>query len=172
MAHRVKCSVCGGTFDRDKEKFVQTSARRYAHYKCATGEDPPKTQEEIDKENLEEYIKKLFGLEYIVPRIRKQINNFVEEHNYTYSGIRGALIYFFEIKHNSIEKSNGGIGIVPFIYDEAKKYYESLQDIQEENKQVLVQHEEPRKEVVVIIKPPKRRIKKRKFFSFLDKEGE
>ena len=41
MAHRVKCTICGQVFDRDKEAYINTSARRYAHYKCATGVDPP-----------------------------------------------------------------------------------------------------------------------------------
>ena len=34
MAHNVKCFYCGGSFDRDKEAFVQPSSRRYAHAAC------------------------------------------------------------------------------------------------------------------------------------------
>ena len=69
-----------------------------------------------DKEELNEYIKKLFKIDYVDARIQKQIKQYVEEYHYSYSGIRKALIYFFEIKGNSIEKSNGGIGIVPYVY--------------------------------------------------------
>ena len=32
--HRVKCSVCGVTFDRDKEPTAISGTRRYAHLKC------------------------------------------------------------------------------------------------------------------------------------------
>jgi hypothetical protein len=42
---------------------------------------------------------------------------------YTYSGIKRTLEYFYEVKKNSIEKANGGIGIVPWVYEEAKRYY-------------------------------------------------
>lgn len=169
MAHRVKCSICSQIFDRDKEPFVNTSARRYAHYKCATGIDPPKNQEEQDKEKLEQYIKKLFNIDYITPKIQKQIKSYRKDYNYTYSGIHGALVYAFEIKHNKIEKANGGIGLVPYIYEQARLYYQSLLEVQEQNEEKIKNAYKP-KEVVVYIKPPERKVKKRKLFSFLDEE--
>ena len=42
----------------------------------------------------------LFKTDYIDAKIRKQIKQYREEYNYTYSGIRKALVYFFEIKGN------------------------------------------------------------------------
>jgi predicted transcriptional regulator len=41
----------------------------------------------------------------------------------TYKGQLLTLKYFFEIKKSSIEKSNGSIGIIPWIYSEAAEYY-------------------------------------------------
>ena len=41
---------------------------------------------------------KLLGENYINPRVRKQLNQYVEEYNYTYSGMLKALIYFYEVK--------------------------------------------------------------------------
>lgn len=40
-------------------------------------------------------------------------------------------MYFFDIKQNSIEKANNGIGIVPYIYEEANQYF----DAQEKQRQ-------------------------------------
>ena len=42
------------------------------------------------------------------------------------------LKYFFEIKKNSIEKSKGSIGIIPYIYSEAALYYEKRDKEQKE----------------------------------------
>ena len=57
-------------------------------------------------------------------RITLQINRYLQEHpEYTYSGIKRTLEYFYKIKKNPIEKANGGIGIVPWVYEEAKRYY-------------------------------------------------
>ena len=106
MAHRVKCYYCGKTFDRDKEPFVLVSTRRYAHKACAEGSQKSEFQEVKDKEELEAYIMKLFNIDYVDARIQKQIKQYKEEYNFTYSGMRKALIYFYEIKGNSLEKSN------------------------------------------------------------------
>lgn len=130
-----------------------------------------KTKEDKDKESLEKYIMKLFKEDYINPRIRKQLNQYINEYHYTYSGIHKALIYFFEIKHNSIEKANGGIGIVPWCYKNAYDYYYSLWQAQQANKDKKISTYIP-KEIEIIITPPKREIKKRKLFSFLDKEND
>ena len=36
------------------------------------------------------------------------------------------LIYWYEIKGNSTEKANGGIGIIPYVYKDASEYYYSI----------------------------------------------
>lgn len=41
-----------------------------------------------------------------------------------YRGQLLTLKYFYEVKKNSTSKSKGSIGIIPFVYDEAKYYYE------------------------------------------------
>jgi hypothetical protein len=51
--------------------FIQVSPRRYAHKECSMTEDEKKTQEEKDKEELEQYILKLLNESYISPRVRK-----------------------------------------------------------------------------------------------------
>lgn len=170
MAHIVTCIYCKHKFDRDKYPYVTVSTRRYAHQECGLTEDQKQLQTIKDKEELEEYIKKLFKISYVDARIQKQIKQYVEEYNYTYSGIRKALTYFFEIKGNSIEKSNGGIGIVPYVYQNAYNYYLALWQAQQKNEhKVIVDYVPNVKEIV--IPPPKRNVKKRPLFSFLDEEG-
>lgn len=169
MSHMVICSVCGKKFDRDKEPFVQTSARRYAHELCVLSKDQKEQKELSDKEKLENYIMKLFKEDYINPRIRKQMNEFVTKYGYTYSGMLKALNYFYEIKGNSIEKSNGGIGIIPYVYKDAYNYYYALWMAQEVNKEKDVGLFVPQIREIKI-KNPQRKINKRNYFSFLDEE--
>lgn len=124
--HKVTCKYCQQTFDRDKEPFVQISARRYAHKMCAEDHENNKTQEEKDQEALEAYIMKLLDEPYVNARVRKQIKYFQNEYNYTYSGMLKALIWWYEIKGHSTEQANGGIGILPYIYTQARDYYYHL----------------------------------------------
>lgn len=111
MAHFVTCVYCGERFDRDKEATTQVSARRYAHKECADKYGQEKSQEEKDLEELEKYIMKLFGESYINVKIRRQLREYRKEYNYTYTGMLKTLIYWYEVKGNSIEDANGGIGI-------------------------------------------------------------
>lgn len=167
IIHKVKCKYCGKIFDRDKVPFKQVSAQRYAHYECAVAAENSKKQEDIDKEELENYIKKLLNEDFISPRVRKQINSFIEQYNYTYSGMRKALIYFYEVKGNDKSKANGGIGIIPYCYKQAYDYYYSLWLAKQKNEDKDITTYVPQTKVVRI-PVPQRKIRKRKLFTFLD----
>lgn len=169
MAHIVTCVYCKKKFDRDKIPFVQISQRRYAHKECSEQENQRLFKEEADKIALENYIIQLLKLEYITPRIRKQLNTYQEQYGYTYSGMHKALIYFYEIKGNSVEKANGGVGIIPYVYQDAYNYYYALWEAQQANKDKEIETYIPVEEVVRI-PVPQRKLKKRKLFTFLDEE--
>jgi hypothetical protein len=132
-------------------------------------EDQKKAKEVADREALDEYIMKLFNTSYVDARIQKQIKQYVDEYNFTYSGIRKALVYFFEIKGNSIEKANGGIGIVPYVYQHAYNYYLALWQAQQKNEDKVIEHYVPNIKEIVIPRP-QRKIKKRPLFTFLDED--
>ena len=149
--------------------FIQVSKRRYAHKECSMSEDEKKLQENKDREELYDYIMKLFNISFVDPKIQKKIKKYIEENNYTYTGIKKALVYCFEIKGNSVEKANGGIGIVPYVYTQAYNYYYSLWLAQQKNEDKVVQEYIPKvKEIVIPI--PEKNPRKRKLFSFLDDE--
>jgi hypothetical protein len=150
--------------------YIQVG-RRYAHKECSLTAEERKTQEEQDKQDLDNYIIQLLKIDYIDARIRKQIKTYIEEHNYTYSGIKKALIYFYEVKGNSIEKANGGIGIVPFIYKDAFNYYYALWQAQQQNKDKVIVDYQP-KVIEVVIPRPQRKVKQRQLFTFLDEESD
>lgn len=168
----VKCLYCGQMFDANMESFVKPNARRYAHKSCAQSVEENQSQEEKDKKELEEYIKHLFGINSISVKIKKQMDTFKIEKNYSYSGMRKTLKYFFEIRGNPIEKANGGIGIIPWVYDEACNYWRAIWEAQQRNQRVVIQkYNLPVREVHIA--PPKREPMKhiRQLFTFLD-EGE
>ncbi len=223
MAHNVKCYYCGETFDRDKEAYVQVSARRYGHASCYLrkkqaeelpeltitdpnnivtciyckktfnkNEEPFKlfsngkyshqscyeleqSRELTDQEKLERYIMKLFNSDYVYAKIKKQIKDYVTNHGYTYSGIHKALVYYYEIKGNRFDegKAQGGIGIVPYVYQNAFNYYYAIWEAQQKQEHIhdaSSLDEYIPKVVEVRIPVPKRQEKKRKLFSFLDEE--
>ena len=74
-----------------------------------------------------------------------------------------ALIYHFEIQHGDIAKSNGGIGIVPYVYDEARTYYYNLWMAQQQNISKDISQYIPQIEEVVIKQPQKKKNRKKLF---------
>lgn len=157
MAHKVKCCYCGSDFDRDYEPYIQVSARRYAHSKCVPQN---KNYDEQVKEynELEQYIRKLFGDSYIDVKVKKEIMDYKRNYNYTYSGMKKSLEWFYEIKKNPIEKANGGIAIIPWIYNDALKYYYDIFIANELNKGKTFLDAYGFSEVT--ISTPKKRVKK------------
>lgn len=166
MAKRIlTCYYCGDKFDANAEPFIQVTSRRYAHKRCAE----LVAQDLLVKEDLLNYINLLFGYEKTPQVIFVQLDKFIKENHYTYDGILKSLIYFFEIKKGDKEKAQGRIGIVPFVYNEAKKYYETLEANSKKNKEILESDTVTPIREVTIVAPVKRT--KEKKFTFLD-EGE
>ncbi len=93
MAHFVTCKYCGIRFDRDLEPTIEVSSRRYAHKTCAEKVEATIPQNEKDYSNLETYIKKLFKINTINAKTRKQIKDFREEYGYSYSGMLKTLYW-------------------------------------------------------------------------------
>lgn len=158
--HIVKCKYCNIEFDANVEEFVKINTR-YAHLKCRKAYEETKTKEELDYEELEQYIKQLFKIPQLTARITKQIRDFKDEYNYTYSGMRQTLVWWYEIEGNDLSKANQGIGIIPYIYEQAYDYYYSLFLSQTINSIQDIEKFEIRIEEIEIAapQPPPRKVK-------------
>lgn len=79
----------------------------------------------IIREELHTLICDIFKFKMPGPRVYKQISDFLER-GYSYKGMINALNYFYNVKNNSVEKANNGIGIIPYVYDEAQDYFNRI----------------------------------------------
>ena len=171
--HQVKCSICGQTFDRDKIEFVKTSSRRYAHLTCHLRTKGELTEEENARLKIYEYTKNLFKANYSKAKIDSHLTKLMNENkNYTYSGILKSLIYWYEVRHGDVEKSYYGLGIVPYIYEQAYQYYYSIWLAQQNNKDKKVEDYVSNEKVVKIKTPKRVPFIKERHFNLLDEGGE
>ena len=90
----------------------------YDNWKQST----PATDEEY-REFIFDFIARDLKVSYDYHMCKAQIDKFVKENKMTVKGIFFALKYFYEIKGGDWNKGHGGIGIVPFIYNEACTYW-------------------------------------------------
>ena len=157
MSHYVKCPKCGETFDRDIIQAVRINGRRYGHAKCYPDNNNfvPLVEKKISEEQkIKNYAKSILKEQYVAARVNKQIKDFLAE-GYTASGILKTLIYWYEIKHNDISKSMGGIGIVPYVYKQALDYYYNLYLAEMANVDKDIDEYRP-KEIFISIDLPKK----------------
>lgn len=120
MGRLVKCAYCENLVDKD---LAERYKDKNFHKECC------KIFKERDE--LAEYICELFKLKKAGPRNYTLMKRFQEENGYSYTGMLNALKYFYEVRHNSIEKSNSSIGIIPYVYEEAQRYYNKVDDKKE-----------------------------------------
>ena len=147
---KVKCLICGETFDKDKEQSFKVS-NRYVHNKCL------QETEHGHLLQLEYYIKTIMGIDKISVLIKKQISKYYEK-GWSYKSIALTLKYFYEVKHGDPSKAVG-IGIVEYVYDEAKAYYTQMQKVLNNIENIDKVEDSVR---VITINPPLRKNKRRK----------
>ena len=160
----VVCIYCKKPMHRTKDPCVMVSNGKYAHKTCAELES---TRELTDEEKLNNYIKQLFKVEFVPPGIQKQIKNYINDYNFTHSGILKCLKYFCEVKGRKINGQT--IGIVPYEYKNAYNYYYSIWLAQENSKNLDIEQFVPKK-VEIVIPSPQTKPRKRQLFTFLDDE--
>lgn len=116
MAKEVKCPLCGEM--QDKEQAIKYK-NRYYHPQCLE-KKKQKENDEPDRQELIGYVMRLHKMSNINGFVLRQIKNFRDE-GYTYKGMILTLRYFHEVKGNPI--TGDGIGIIPYVYEEAKKWH-------------------------------------------------
>lgn len=130
----VKCKFCGEYFDRNDKtiNFIKLK-NRYAHKKCYDAQDREALQEQKDWSNLISYANQILGEDFEFVKTQKQLESYKTKYNFTYSGMYKALKWFYEIDNGNKDNANGGIGILPYIYEKAYKYYYDLFQKQQRN---------------------------------------
>ena len=126
MGRIVKCAYCGGSMDKDTA--LRYKDKNY-HESCC--------QSAKERDKVSEYICYLFDLKAPGPQNYRLLKKYIEEEGYTYKGIFYSLKYFYEVKKSNITKGQERIGIVPYIYDEAQKYFKDLENKKEKIKDAV-----------------------------------
>lgn len=123
MARLSKCKECSKELKTD-ERFIYSN-KTY----CKNCYDI-KIKEKNDYDNLVSWICTYFNQNVPNGLILKQIKEYKDKYEYTYSGIHYCLWYLTEIKGIKLEIKYG-IGLVKFEYENAKNYFLQQQNIKE-----------------------------------------
>lgn len=132
MAHIVHCRSCGGAFNRDVLiegiDWVKPSNLQYYHKNCyeqwakKQGKLEEKMSDDEWFEALRYYLNHIVKISIDWKKLNSQWKNLLKQKK-TAKGIYFAIRYFYEVVDGQVEKSQGGIGIVFFIYQESCEYW-------------------------------------------------
>lgn len=154
--------------EKEKERLKQEEAEKKKAEKEAKAKASAERKKAIGP--LYDYICKIFHYDEVPARIIIQIRQMQKEYGFTESGILKTLQYFYEVKQGTFTKANGGIGIVPYVYDEAKKFYYRIYLAQQGNTNKSLNQLITTENIT--IKAPKRKGRKRKLMNVqLSEEG-
>ena len=93
------------------------------------------------------------ALDFII--VKKLAEKYVKENQYTYSGMLKTLKWYYEKEGHSLDKSNGSIGIMPYIYKQALNYYYTLYQAQLVNQEKDLSNFTLPKERIINIESPR-----------------
>lgn len=123
------CFYCKQFVDISDDDYCMATQNRYAHKKCY---EEAHQYDKITSDDIYYYLLETVHMKVNYKLYEQQRTKMTTKDGYTNEGILNALKYWYEIKHNSPDKANGGIGIVSYIYNDAQKYYLELARRQKE----------------------------------------
>ena len=107
-----KCPHCNNEV-KEEEAIYNTNTKRYYHESCYNIL--------LDRKKLIDYVCELFNYKKPSVKVYQQMSSYYE-YGTSYADMLLALKYFYEIKKGDINKSQGGIGIIPYVLEEAKEF--------------------------------------------------
>lgn len=111
------------------------------------------TEEEYaKKKKYYDYVRSLLNEPDLSTKIFAVSENLIKRYGFTFVSMYWTLVYLKEIKDYAFEGDI--VGIIPYYHDEAQKYYESIKQVEETNKNFDMSNSYHRK--VVTVKPRKR----------------
>lgn len=120
----VKCPYCGEKLPRGEA--IRHTSGRYYHKECYK-----KWRGETDhRKQLIGYICELHNIKKPTGMMLMQVKRFEEEFGYKHKGMELTLRYFYETLGNNVREGDG-IGIIPYVYEEATEQYVKQMKINE-----------------------------------------
>ena len=149
--------LSAGKLEKTEQKKKKKDAPKVVKPKIEQ-KDPLSEEDYQEKKAYYDYLRTLIG-EQIPTKIYAITEKIMSKYPYDFAGMRRTLVYLNEV----VEKELTGdvVGIIPFYYDEAEKFYQEVDRVEQNNqdKDINTMY----KEKVIKIKPVKRVIKQLKF---------
>lgn len=122
-------STEGEEVEDRKTEDRKTKDRKTAKSRILAKEASKMSEEEFRaKRKIVEWIEEITGERCDVAS-HALLKRYAENYGFTFEGVYNALMYWYVLKGNSIRKETSPLAIIPYVYEKAEDYYDSLKDI-------------------------------------------
>lgn len=129
MSHLVKCRICKQKFDTDATtEWIMPSTNYYYHLKCyqdfgkKTKDIYAELEDDLWFQACWDFLRKDLKVNLNFQKVKSQWDNFLKK-KMTAKGIFFCLKYFYDVQKGAVDRAEGGIGIVPYIYTQSCEYW-------------------------------------------------
>lgn len=119
--HIVTCRYCKKKFDANKEEYVQPTSRQYYHLVCFKKIPQEKQQKVVEEDIFFKTLSKYIP-DYNYIQSKKLADKYIKDYGFSWMGMAFTLEYYYGICKNSTKGAKDTIGIIPYVYEQAKKY--------------------------------------------------
>lgn len=129
----LKCyGTCG-------EKHPKTELTKYKNLNYCITCYRDKMKNDQERQDLLNVISSVYDIPYPTGFMLRQMKQFKEDRNYSYGDQAKAILYSKNIL-NKVMKSNYGLGLIPYVIEDAKKYYTDQERRMDEMEGKELQH--------------------------------
>lgn len=125
-----------------KEKAEQKKKTKTTVAKKDTLSDFKSEEEFQQRKELVSYLKQLLQTEEINAKVLHLLETYRKKYRWSDENIKKALVWFYELQEETKDSAYkkrlypDKVGILPYIYDEAMNYYQTIEVAEELNKDV------------------------------------
>ena len=139
---------------KKEEKLADKTTDKKSKKPRAELKDRMSEKDYQDKKNFYDYLRTYIP-EKIPAKVYVLTQKYIDQYNFTYISMLKTLMYIREILEKDI--IDDGIGLIPYYYDEAEAFYQTVDDVEVKNKEKNI--DDMYKRNIVYISPKKREIK-------------
>lgn len=119
-----ECRICHVPIDKEKQNdWFMPSKNYYYHRECYNTWKAAPSSDEDWILMIYDFLARDLKVKYDYHMCQAQIQKFWKDKKINPKGVYFTLKYFYEIKGNDWNKGHGGIGIVPYVFADAKAYW-------------------------------------------------
>lgn len=139
----ITCRVCKTKADKDsaiclKPKIYVCCEECKEQYISKENNKANKSKDSQDRQEFIAYLKSMCSQELNYKIVGSMLKKMMKDNpSFTYNGMKYTLWYIHDVLNINIT----GVGIIPYYYDEAKRYYEKKQKMKQAIKQSNVRQE-------------------------------